>query len=103
IAEARSSKITEINEMEITEKDIVEAGPEIIEMEITEKDIVEAGSSKIAEIIEMKITEKEEWKKIEIPEILAEICFHLDLKSLLAFSLVDKNTYQFIVSHYNDN
>ncbi|CAG8647849.1 35921_t:CDS:2 [Gigaspora margarita] len=72
-------------------------------MEITKKDIVEAGSSKIAKIIEMKITEKEEWKKIETPEILAEICFHLDLKSFLAFSLVDKNTYRFIVSHYNDN
>jgi len=41
--------------------------------------------------------------KIEIPEILAEIGFHLDLKSLLAFLLVDKTTNRFIVSHININ
>ncbi|CAG8508873.1 25842_t:CDS:2 [Gigaspora rosea] len=61
------------------------------------------GSSKITEIIEMEINEKKEWEKIEIPEILAEIGFHLDLKSLLAFSLVDKTTNQFIVSHIKNN
>ncbi|RIB01891.1 hypothetical protein C2G38_2050500 [Gigaspora rosea] len=68
-----------------------------------DSNIVVAGSSKITEIIEMEmeITQKKEWEKIEIPKILAELGFHLDPKSLLAFSLVDKTTNQFIVSHIN--
>ncbi|RIB06880.1 hypothetical protein C2G38_2147838 [Gigaspora rosea] len=68
-----------------------------------DSNIVVAGLSKITKIIEMKINEKKEWEKIEIPEILAEIGFYLDLKSLLAFSLVDKTTNRFIVSHININ
>ncbi|CAG8684918.1 6983_t:CDS:2 [Racocetra fulgida] len=91
--------LIQINDGNENSKQIQEKNQEVINLHRRIRKILEeykqkyerdsTGSSKITEIIEMEmeITQKKEWEKIEITEILAEIGFHLDPKSLLAFSL----------------